>query len=364
MRWPRRSLVAVATVLAASVMATSVAAALLASSTSAGFAVTSKRIFPSTQSTSAWDVQDASGGGTATSLTDSLAAVDARLLTTSALTTAFSSSRYIETTMSSPLASDVPVTSMALNLTMAANGGGTSCVYVEVRRASTGALLGTEGSTTTPFVCSSSTTQVTTTSNLTYVTSSTVADDLKLRVFLRNTSSQKVALDRLTVSGSVYATAFTLYETSTVNASSGSGSTLPWALAADDATTFTSTSSWTTAFATARYLSATFPSTVPTGSTLTDVTFTHAYASATAVSSCVYFAIYAGATLIATRGSTTEPVSCNATTTQRTDTVSLLPEVDTVAEVSSITVRVYVKNAGSNKTRHGLGTLNATYSLA
>jgi hypothetical protein len=362
MRWWRRALVAVATSATYSVVVTSVAAALLASSSSASLSVSTDRIFPTTQSTAAWDVQDASAGGTAATTTDALAAVDARLLTTAALTTSFSSTRYVELTMSTPLADAVPVSSMALNLTMAQSGGGTACVYVEVRRASTGAVLGTQGSSTTPLACTSSTTQATTTSNLTYITSSTDADDLKLRIFVRNSSSQKIAFDRVTVSGSAYSTAFTLYETSTVNSSSGTAATTPWSLAADDATTYAPASAWTTAFTSARYLKLTFPAIVPTGADLTSVTLRHAYASSTSVSSCVYIEVYAGTTLLGTHGSATSPLSCRTTTTQATDVISLA-EVDTVAEVNTLSVRVYVRNAGSSQTRHGLATLTIGYSL-
>jgi hypothetical protein len=246
---------------------------------------------------------------------------------------------------------------------MAVSGGGTGCVYAEIRRASTNALLGTQGSSSTPLACSSSTTQATTTSTLSYVASSTDADDLKVKLFVRSSTSQAIAFDRVSVTGTVYSSAFTLLETSVANSSSGTSTSAPWSLATSDSTNYAPASSWATAFSSTRYLKFTPPAVVPTGATITAVTLRHAYASATtAISSCVYVEVYAGSTLIGTHGSTTTPLSCSTSTTQATDTVSL-PEVDTVAEANSLAIRVYARNAAAGATRHGLLTVTVDYSL-
>jgi len=345
------------------VLGSTVAAASFTATSSAAITASTKRIFPTAQLTSAWDLRDASAGSTPVSGLDPWAAVDARLFTTSNLASAFNAARYIELTMSSPLAPSIPVSAVTLNLTMAANGGGTACLYAEIRRASTNVLLGTHGSASSPLVCSSSTTQATTTVALGTITSSTDADDLKVKLFLRSSTSRRIAFDRVTVTGSAYSSSFTLFESSVTNSSSGTASTTPWALAEADATTFAPASAWTTEFSSARFLSVAFPAVVPAGATITAVTLRHAYAStAASTTSCVYFEVYSGSTLLGSFGSPSSPYSCNGTTTQATDTIEI-SQADTASELNGLVVRVYVRNGGSGATRHGLFTLTTAYSL-
>jgi len=125
---------------------------------------------------------------------------------------------------------------------------------------------------------------------------------------------------------------------------------------------YISSTGWSTSFDTSRYLDLTFPAYVPTGSLVTGGTFRHSYRSATGGdTTCYYFEVYSGATLIATHGSSGSPVSCNAGTTYVTDVISL-PEVDTVAEANGLTIRLYVKNSGGRRSLHQLGTLGVDYS--
>ena len=126
---------------------------------------------------------------------------------------------------------------------------------------------------------------------------------------------------------------------------------------------YVSSSDWSTSFDSSRYLDLRFPAYVPTGSVVTGGTFRHSYRSATGGdTTCYYFEVYNGATLIATHGSAGSPVSCNATTSYVTDVISL-PEVDTVTEANALTIRLYVKNSGGRKSVHQLATLGVNYSL-
>jgi hypothetical protein len=362
MRWLRRSLVAIATGVFYGALGTSVAGALFGASASSSLSVSSSRIFPTAQSTSAWDLQDASAGGAAATSTDPLYAVDGRTFATSNLTSSFAATRYVEVALSAPLPTEVALTNVSLSLTAAQSGGGTACVYVQVRRASTGAVLGTLGSATTPLGCSSSQTQATSATPISFVTSSTVADDLKLRIFMRSSSNKKLAFDRVAVTGEMTSSPFTLYETSLVDASSGTASTTAWSLAADDATTYTTAAAWPASFDASRYLQISFPAEVPSGSEITAASLTHAYASNTGGSSCIWVEIYNGTNLLDTHGTAAEPLSCNGTTTQQTDVVDL-PEIDSVTEANNVKVRIYGRNANSDRTRHGLVTLTVEYAL-
>jgi hypothetical protein len=362
MRWLRRSAALFAVVLLQLIGAATFASATFVDGEVASGAVASKRIFPTSEVSSAWELQDWSSGVLATT-SDAWSAVDARLFTSSTLTNAFGSTRFVELTLHKPLPTGAPVSAVTLNLTMAASGGGTACVYAEVRRISTNELLGTQGSSTTPLACSSSTTQTTTTSALSYVTSSTVADDLKVKLFLRSSTGQRIAFDRVNVTGTMHSTTFTLQETSVVNSSSGTATTTQWSLATADTTSYSPSAAWPSTFSVGRYLRFNLPVVVPSGSTITGVTLRHAYASAVvSAQTCTYVEIYSGSTLIASRGSNTTPLSCNSTTTQTTDTLTLT-EVDTATEVNTLSVRVYVRNGSLGQSRHGLLTATVSYSL-
>ena len=97
-------------------------------------------------------------------------------------------------------------------------------------------------------------------------------------------------------------------------------------------------------------------------SVVTAATFDHSFKSSTSgPSSCYYFEVYSGATLLATHGSTSTPVSC-ATTSFVTDHVTL-SEVNTDTLANSVVIKVYVKNSGSSKTIDDLDTLTLTYYL-
>jgi hypothetical protein len=96
---------------------------------------------------------------------------------------------------------------------------------------------------------------------------------------------------------------------------------------------------------------------------ITSATFRHEYRSATAGdTTCYYFEVYSGATLLATHGSAGSPVSCNATTSYASDAVAL-PEVDTVAEANTVTIKLFVRNSGGRASQHRIATLGITSSL-
>ncbi len=126
---------------------------------------------------------------------------------------------------------------------------------------------------------------------------------------------------------------------------------------------YTSSSGWSTSFDSSRYLMLTFPAYVSAGSTVTSATFRHEYRSATAGdTTCYYFEVYSGAALLATHGSAGSPVSCNATTSYASDAVAL-PEVDTVTEANSVSIKLFVRNSGGRASQHRIATLGITSSL-
>ena len=125
-------------------------------------AVGAGRIFPGTHSTSAFVVSDTSGGGGAVDRSSPFAAAaDGLTQSTGSWSTAFSASRYVQFDLNSPLPDGLGA-SATFNLRFASSfARATLCVYLDVRRTSTGSVLGTYGSSGSPLACASGTSMAT-----------------------------------------------------------------------------------------------------------------------------------------------------------------------------------------------------------
>jgi len=359
----RRIVAAVVAVSAVGLVATSVALAGFSSSTNASNSIQTKRIFPGSRTTGTRSYVDSSNGS-ATNVVDALSYPDAVVTTTGNWATSFSATRYVQFAYNSPLPAGVPVSGATFDFRMLPNNAGDNvCYYFEVRRQSDNSLLGTHFSSASPQCVTGSTFNTISTA-LPEVTSSDIANDIYVKVFGRdNTAARKMKFDQATLTLTEYGTSATLYEDTYVDASNGTAATTTWLLDAADADQYTDASNWTTVFASTRYLQFAFPAYVPSGATVTGATFTHAYMSATAGTTCDYIEVYAGASLIGTHGSSTTPYSCNAsTTTYVTDSVSL-PEVSTDTEANTLFLRVYVRNSSSRKSVDDVDTVTVTYYL-
>ena len=316
---------------------------------------------PTTITTSAWDIRDASGGAEVAS-PDFSAFADGLTGTSGSFGSAFSASRYLQLDLNDPLMPGAPVSSASFSFRFADTAKSkTGCFYFDVRRASTGALLSTHGSATAPVGCVTGTTQQTFTTALPAVSTTDLANDLRIRVYVRESAAGPINIDQGTVSVTTGGASYTLYEESTVDVSSGTPATYPWGIAtAGDGASYTSSLNWLTNFAPARYLALKFPSYVPAGASISSVSFRHSYRSATTGQTCYYVEVYSGGTLLGTHGSATNPVSCNAGTTWVTDSIPL-PEVTTAAQANNLTVRVYVRNSGGLKSQDDLDALTIAY---
>jgi hypothetical protein len=329
---------------------------------------------PTAQSftTSAWTVSDLSSGS-ASDTSDPYAAAGGPNDLQFGFQPAFDTNRYLAFRFNGPLRAGYSTSGVNFNFdyvgtNIFTTAGANTCFYFEVRRISTGNVIATHGSAANPVDCVNQLTpfkQVSTA--LSEVTTTDIANDLEVRVYMSNAANGWTLEDLATVSGSEGSNAFTLYETQHVNQASGTPTTVPWSLnASGDSAVLTSGSGWDTTFNTSKYLKLTFPAYVPSGATGISATFKHAYKSNTSgTDTCWYFEVYNGATLIGTHGSTSAPVSCNSTSSFVTDTISL-PEVDSVAEANSVVIRVYAKNdAGppaSRKSQHDLATVKIDYT--
>jgi hypothetical protein len=316
--------------------------------------------------TPAFDVRDASAGGAEVNSTEQWAAAgDGLTFPTGAWATTFGT-KYIDYDMNSPLLAGSSVSGANFNFRFAAAAAGeTACFYFEVRRISTGAVLATHGSTPTPAGCVTGTTQQTVSTVISEVNTTDLANDVRIRVYGRESASKAMTVDMATVTASTGSTSFTLYPSGYSDVT-GTAFPFPWGVAASgDGYQYASASNWNTTFATTRYLKYTFPAYVPSAATVTAATLKNYYRPTTSgKNACWYFEVYAGATLIGTHGSSSSPVSCNSTATYTTDSVPL-PEVNTAARANSVVVKMYYDistTSGTRTTQQDYVNLSITYN--
>ena len=192
-------------------------------------------------------------------------------------------------------------------------------------RRSTSTLIGTHGSTGTPQGCVTGTTQTTFVVPIAEVTTTTIANDLMIRVYGRESTNRATPIDLATVTGSTPYTAFTLNETVFRDRADTTVATTLWSIAAA-ATNYLSASNWATTFNVARYLKFSTSLFVPTGATITSADFVYSYRPNTnGNNNCWYFATYNGTTLLATRGAAA-PISCDSTSASFTTDTVPIPE--------------------------------------
>jgi hypothetical protein len=319
---------------------------------------------PTTISTTAWDLRDASSGSESNASEPHAFAGDSRTATSGSLLSGFNPSRYLELDYNAPLPSGRNVSGASFDFNFAAAGAGqTACFYFEVRRISTGNVIGTHGSSGSPVDCQTGTSLEATTTPLPEVGDTQVADDLRVRVFVNNSLLGGITRDLATVSGTAAGAPFTLYETRITDATGLIPNTTPWGLAAaGDGAAYQSAAAWPTSFGASRYLRVSFPSYVPSGAPVGDVTFRHSYRSTTLGTTCFYFEVYAQGGLIGTHGSSGSPVSCNGSTSNYVTDAVQLPEVDSAAKADDLSIRLYVRNSsGLSTSQHDLAELRIDY---
>lgn len=350
---------------AAAFVATSAALAAFTSAASiTGGGLSTKRIFSGVRATSAWTVRDASAGGAESTKDDPLSYADGIAATTGTWTTAFAATRYLELDFNGALPDGLSVSTPQLNFRMAStNNAATWCFYVEVYRASTSTLIGTHGSSGSP-TCNAGTTQTTTNVSLPEVSTTTIANDLRVRIYVDDSKSRAAAVDMATVTGSTPYSSFTAYEQVYRDQSTGTATVSGWGPgSAGDSSNYASAAAWLAVFATARYVKLTFDPAVPAGAVITAASLDFYYRSAGASdTACWYMETYNGATLLAAHGSSSSSISCNGTATFSSDNVPL-PELATAAKANSLTVKVYMDDTLLQKTQIDLARLNLTYYL-
>lgn len=368
----RRSTVTLVVALALAIVTTPFAAgpvwaAFSSTATTTSSSMTAKQVFTGTRTVVAHNVHDAANG-TDTDNSDPLYASDTLKDTTGNWNNAFASTRYLEFDLDGPQPAGLTPTAVTFDFGFADSKGGgadTACYYFEVRRISTGALLNTYGSAGSPVNCNKASTMVTDhTSILSDVSSTDIANDLRIRVYMYESAKSAALIDLATVSVTTASTNITEYAESYIDQSTGTASDQSWKVAYADAYNYQSKANWPTAYATTKYISYTFPASLPAGATINSVTLTNSYRPQAASTLCYYFEVYSGATLLASHGSSSSDVSCNtSSTTFVTDSISL-PEVNTVALANAVTVKMYMKTGPGKPSQQDVVTLALNWSLS
>ncbi len=325
------------------------------------------RIFPGDRTFSTLDLRDASSGAESNQ-SDALSFADAIVSTTGNWTTAFASTRYLQFDFNSPLAAGLSVSAATFDFRMIPNASSeTACYYFEVRRISTDAVLNTYGSSGAPVACiTGATYNTTSTSIVADVSTTDIANDLRIRVYGKESSSHQMKVDMATVTVTTAYSTSTLYRKVYTDASTGTGTTTTWPLtAAGDSATYTAAANWPNPESSTKYLKVTFPAYVPTGAGISSVTLNNTWGGKVTGSTwSMFFEVYDGATLLASHGSTSSPASTRTGTALSTDTISLT-EVNSVAHANNIVIKFYIWTSagGSAQTVHDQISLTINYRL-
>jgi hypothetical protein len=213
------------------VAATAVSLALFSAQQEGEAVFGAKALFPGERVTPAFQVGDSSSGSEVNRSNSFAFASDGLTTTTSAWSTAFAAGRYLELDLNDSLASGVAVSAATFDLRFASSGAGQACYYFEVRRISTGAVLGTYGSSGTPVGCVTGTTQTAfSTSIVAALTTTSIANDLRVRVLGKEAGSGAMVIDLATVAGSTALQSFTLDPVVFRDAADTTPEIIPWGL--------------------------------------------------------------------------------------------------------------------------------------
>src|SRR5947207_11924447 len=148
---------------------------------------------PYSVTTAAWDLRDASAGSGETNQSAPSAFADARTFATGTWPTAFNTSNYLEFNENAALPAGFSVSGATFDFKMAAGAAADpACFYFAVRRASTGAVVGTHGSSASPVGCVTGTTLQAFSTSISELNTSDLANDNRIRVYARESGGKAI----------------------------------------------------------------------------------------------------------------------------------------------------------------------------
>jgi hypothetical protein len=197
-----------------------------------GVGLGAARIFPGNRVTPAFGVSDHSSGSAADGSSANAFANDGRYFLSRVWATTFASDRYIDLDFNSPLPLGLNASSVAASIRLSSDAGtGTVCMYFELRRASTNALLSSHGSAGSPVACTSGSAASVLNVPLAAASTTDIANDLRVRIFAKDTAGGAMRLDEGTINGQTPYSSWTLYPILTRESYSGQLELLRWGLA-------------------------------------------------------------------------------------------------------------------------------------
>jgi hypothetical protein len=226
------SLATVALIAGVAMVAWPLTGATFTNSVPVGADIGAAHIFRGTRDTVAFSVSDVSSGSATDGSNSYAFASDGRYFTSYAFGSSFDGSRYLELDLNAPLPPGLAISGGQLSLRFAGNAAGTSsCVYVEIRQASSGSLVSTLGSSGSPLGCASGTSFTTVSPSLSSVSTTDTADDLRIRIYASDSAAGPLRIDAATISGSTPYASFTLYPILTRDHHDGQNDVVRWGLA-------------------------------------------------------------------------------------------------------------------------------------
>lgn len=169
-------------------------------------------VFGGERDTPPFSVTDVSSGSPVDASNPYAFETDGRSATTSTWAATFAPDRYVEFAFNSPLPSGVGMASAAFAFRFASlTPGATACFYFEVQRESTGDPIEVHGSAGSPLGCVTGTSFATTSTTLVGIANTTIANDLRVRVYGRDSAAGPMTIDAATISGDYGLATFTLY---------------------------------------------------------------------------------------------------------------------------------------------------------
>jgi hypothetical protein len=191
----------------------------------------SKALFPGERVTPAFQVGDSSSGTEIDRSSSFAFPADSLTTTTSPWSTAFAADRYLEFDLNDSLASGVAISAATFDFRFASSGASQACYYFEVRRISTSSVLGTYGSSGSPVGCVTGTTLTSFSTSIPAAATTSIANDLRVRLFGTESANASMVIDLATVGGSTTHQAFTLYPVMVRDAADTTSEIIPWGLA-------------------------------------------------------------------------------------------------------------------------------------
>ena len=186
-------------------------------------------VFQGERVTPAFSVGDHSSGSASDASSPVAFAGDGRTFPTSAWPTTFAADRYVELRFNHPLPAGVALSSAAFDLTWA-SAAGSVCMYFEVRD-SGGTLVDSEGSSSSPLACISSSTLGELVTPLPPLAKTDQANAATVRMFVASSAAAGIVVDRAVINVTYNGEQFTLYPTDLTDVADGSPWIEHWGLA-------------------------------------------------------------------------------------------------------------------------------------